>query len=396
LLYKTLAKQFTRTKESNLFEEVKYLIVGAGLWGTVLAERIANDFGKKVTILDKLPHIGGISFSTKDSETNIEYHVYGTHIFHTSNEKVWKYINQFTEFNGYNHQVLATYKNKVYQLPINLETINSFYGINLKPYQAKEFLVSEAKKEKIYNPCNLEEKAISLIGRPLYEAFIRGYTEKQWEKECRELPANIIERLPVRFNYNESYYIDRWQGIPLGGYGRMFERMLRNKLIDVRLNTDFFDVSEQIPRHSKVFYSGPIDRYFSYKYGKLEWRSLKFERAVISVEDFQGTSVMNYPEKDIEFTRIHEPKHLHPERKYDKDKTLILREYPKNGNRDNLYYPVNTNKNQNLLKKYEKEIAMQRNIIFGGRLGEYKYYDMDQTIASALKIYDCFFKKEKT
>jgi len=372
---------------------LKYLIVGAGFFGSVIAERIANDKNERVVIIDKYTHVGGTCFSDVDAETGIEYHKYGTHIFHTSNKKVWEYINSFTSFNGYRHQVLSFYKNKVYQMPINLETINSFYGMNLRPYEVDSFLKSEVEKEKIENPKNLEEKAISLIGRRLYEAFIKGYTEKQWEKDCKGLPTSIIDRMPVRKNYDENYFFDQWQGIPEEGYTRIFTRMLSSKSIEVYLNIDFFEIKDRVPASCLIIYSGPIDRFFDYKYGKLEWRSLKFEREVINVEDFQGTSVMNYPEDYIPYIRIHEPRHLHPERNYTRRKTLIFKEYPKPDKGDNPYYPINTRENQEILQKYMVEREKCSHVIFGGRLGDYKYYDMDKVISSALETYENRIKK---
>jgi len=366
---------------------LKYLIVGSGFWGSVIAERIATDRNERVLVIDRRDHFGGNSASEIDCETDIEYHMYGTHIFHTSNENVWNYINKFTSFNGYRHQVLSVYGNKVYQMPINLETINSFYGISLRPFEVDNFLKVEIEREKIENPNNLEEKALSLIGRPLYEAFIKGYTKKQWQKDPKLLPASIINRLPVRKNYNENYFFDQWQGIPSGGYSEIFKRMLNNKNIELLLNTDFFDIRSQIPESCLIIYSGPIDRFFYYKFGKLEWRTLDFEREVMDVEDYQGTSVMNYPETSIPYIRIHEPRHLHVERNYTKQKTLIFKEYPRLDAGDDPYYPVNTHENQKMLRRYMNERIKSHNVIFGGRLGDYAYYDMDKVIASALKIY---------
>lgn len=374
---------------------IEYLVVGAGFFGCVIAERLANDKGSRVAVIDKRAHIGGNCYSEIDPGTGIEYHAYGTHIFHTSIETVWKYINNFTSFNSYRHQVLTTYRNRVYQMPINLETINSFYGINLKPYEVADFLRSEIEIENIVNPQNLEEKAISLVGRPLYEAFIKEYTEKQWQKDPKSLPASIIDRLPIRKNYDENYFFDQWQGIPLGGYTEIFNKMLTNRNIKLYLNIDFFDIRDRVPGSCTVIYSGPIDRFFNYKFGKLEWRSLYFEKEVINVEDYQGTSVMNYPEKSVPYIRIHEPRHLHCERSYPKDKTIIMKEYPQPGTGNDPYYPVNTKENDRHLRQY-KTLALQvSNVIFGGRLGEYKYYDIDEVIAAALCLYQKNLKNDK-
>jgi UDP-galactopyranose mutase len=365
-----------------------YIIVGSGFFGSVLAERISNIRKERVLVIEKRNHIGGNCYSEIDKETGIEFHKYGTHIFHTDNRKVWDYITDFTEFNGYYHQVLTTYKDKVYQMPINLETINSFYNIKLKPYEVEAFLEKEISKEGIINPVNFEEKAISLIGRPLYEAFIKGYTKKQWQHNPLELPAAILNRLPFRKNYNENYYFSRWQGIPLDGYTAIFNKMLSSPLIELKLNTDFFNIKDQIPPESKVFYSGPIDRYFGYKFGKLDWRSLRFETEYFDYDDYQGTSVMNYADEDIPYTRIHEPKHLHPERDYLANKTITIKEYSFWDDGSDPYYPVNNEKNNNLLIKYKTEAAREKNIVFSGRLGDYKYYDMHQTIAIALEKFE--------
>ncbi|WP_136808521.1 UDP-galactopyranose mutase [Desulfosediminicola flagellatus] len=365
-----------------------FLVVGAGFFGSTIAERLATTCNVKVSVVERRNHIGGNCYSEYDSDTGIEYHAYGTHIFHTSNTKVWEYISQFTDFNSYFHQVLTTYKDKVYQMPINLETINSFYNLNLKPFEVDDYLSSEIAKDNITNPTNFEEKAISLIGRPLYEAFIKGYTIKQWQKHPQDLPASILKRLPFRKNYNESYFHDKWQGVPEQGYTAIFEKMLENPKIHLLLNTDFFDIRDKIAEESIIIYSGPIDRFFDYKFGKLEWRTLKFEKEAINVEDYQGTSVMNYAEANIPFTRIHEPRHLHPERDYTKDKTLIIREYSEMDDGTEPYYPINDSKNQALLMKYHHETKKYPNVFFSGRLGEYKYLDMHQTIANALELFE--------
>lgn len=371
------------------FKGLKYIIVGSGFFGSVIAERIATQLRERVLVIEKKNHIGGNCFSLDDPETGIHYHLYGTHIFHTSNERVWKYINRFTEFNGYFHQVLTTYKGKVYQMPVNLETINSFYGVSLKPYEVEGFLKKEIGKENITKPSNFEEKAISMMGRPLYEAFIHGYTLKQWQKDPKDMPESVLTRLPFRKNYNESYYYSRWQGMPLHGYGKIFEHLMASEKIDVMLNTDFFDIRDRIPADTKIIYSGPIDQFFDYKYGKLEYRTLRFEKEIVPYEDFQGTSVMNYADVDIPYTRIHEPKHLHPERSdYPKDRSMIIREYSSLDDGTNPYYPINDNRNQSLILQYREEASKLRNTIISGRLGDYKYYDMHDTINHALEIYD--------
>ena len=366
----------------------RYIIVGSGFFGAVLAERIANELNQDVLVLEKRNHTGGNCHSEIEPETGIEFHTYGTHIFHTSNEKVWKYINRFTEFNSYFHQVLTTYKGRVYQMPINLETINQFYGLNLKPFEVEEFLKKEIGKENYPNPKNFEEKAISLIGRPLYEAFIRGYTMKQWNKDPRELPEFILNRLPIRSNYNESYYYSRYQGIPIDGYAKIFDRILSHPKIHIRLNTDYFAVKDQIPKDSTLVYSGPIDQFFEYKFGRLDYRTIDFEKEIVPYEDYQGTSVMNYAEETVPYTRIHEPKHLHPERVIQEKKSMIIREFSRLDDGTNPYYPINDEKNTQMVKLYREEASKLKNVYISGRLGDYKYYDMHQTIEAALNLFE--------
>lgn len=365
-----------------------YLVVGAGLFGGVIAERIAKELGRKVLVIDKRPHIGGNCYSLFDESTGIEYHQYGTHIFHTSSSKVWEYITMFTEFNGYHHQVLTTYQNRVYQMPINLETINGFYNMSLTPQQAREFIAQEIAKEHYLNPANLEEVAVSSIGRPLYEAFIKGYTIKQWDKDPKELPATIISRLPIRYNYCEDYFVDsRWQGIPLEGYTKIFERMYSSENIHVELNCDYFENRDSFKVKEKVIYTGPIDRYFDFAFGKLEWRSLEFEKKVFEFEDFQGTSVMNSADISVPYTRSHEYRHLHPERDYTRDKTLVFYENSVRNDKEP-YYPVNTIQNEEILTKYKHMGQKEKNLVLGGRLGDYAYYDMDKTILAALNCFE--------
>lgn len=383
---------------SNLFDtmitkDFEYILVGCGFFCAVIAERIANDLGKKVLIVEKRGHVGGNCYSETDKETGIEFHKYGTHIFHTSNRVVWEYISRFTSFNSYYHQVLTTYQDRVYQMPINLETINAFYQINLRPFEVESFLGKERQKEYYPNPQNFEQQAINTIGRPLYEAFIKGYTRKQWGREPQTLPASIFSRLPFRKNYSESYYFDRFQGIPTDGFARLFHNMLDSPNIAVWLNTDFFDIRDHFPLNIPIIYSGPIDRLFDYKYGDLEYRSLRFEHEIVPVDDFQGTAVMNYADLDIPFTRIHEPRHLHPERNYIKDKTLIIREYACEAGREKPYYPIGGEKNRQLYDQYLQELQHHPNLIVGGRLGDYRYYDMHHVIENALNLYYQKIKK---
>ncbi len=371
------------------FSGIKFLVVGSGFVGSTIAERIANKKKEKVIVLEKRNHFGGNSYSEFDSETGIEFHKYGSHIFHTHHENVWDYINKFCSFNNYHHKVLARHKGKTYIMPINLSTINSFYNIDIKPTEAEKFLKNEITKENIKAPKNLEEKAISLIGRPLYETFIKGYTMKQWETDPKDLPASIISRLPVRYSYDFSYFDDPWQGIPLEGYGNIFKRMLDSNNIELKLNTDFFDLIDQIPKNCKIIYTGPIDKFFKYKFGVLGWRTLRFDKEILPINDFQGTTVMNYVESEKPMMRIHEFKHFHKERTYKKGKTLIFTEYSKTATQtDDPYYPINTQADKEMLKKYETEAKRLNNIIFAGRLGIYKYFDMDDAIFHALNIFN--------
>lgn len=366
--------------------DYNFVIVGSGFLGSVVAERIANVLAQPVLILEKRNHVGGNCYSKLDENTGIEYHPYGTHIFHTSNERVWKYITQFTDFNGYRHQVLSSYNGKIYQLPINLETINSFFNVNLRPFELDHFLSS--KRADIPSPSNFEEKALSIIGKELYEAFIKGYTIKQWQVDPKTLPSQIFDRIPFRKNYNENYFFDKWQGVPEKGYSFLFDNILRSTKIRVLLNMDFFTIKNMLNPKAIIVYSGPIDKFFDYKYGALSWRTLLFEKEVLPVEDFQGNAVMNYPELDVPFTRIHEPRHLHLEREYNKSQTLILKEYSHKSDSTEPYYPIATADNHRKYNLYRKEADLHACVHIGGRLGDYQYLDMDQTIARALDIFE--------
>jgi len=361
-----------------------FLIVGAGFYGSVLAERISSILNKKVIIIDKRNHIGGNCFSEIDKTTKIEYHKYGTHIFHTSSEIVWKYISNFFSLNSYRHQVLSLYKNKIYQLPINLETINSFFGKNFTPLQAENFLKKKTEKYKNNEYSNFEEKAFSQIGVELYNAFIKGYTKKQWGKDPKKLPSSIFNRLPLRFNYKEDYFLNcKYQGIPASGYTDIFKKLLSGKNIKFLKKTKFSLLKNDYDIKYLTIYTGPLDELFNYKLGKLEWRSLRFEKEILNIDDHQGTSVINFPEIKYPYTRIHEPKHLHPEREYPKNKTLIIKELPVI-NHNEPYYPINTNLNRKIHRKYKQLASEIRKFDFGGRLADYAYYDMDMTISAAL------------
>jgi len=369
-------------------EKTDFLIIGCGLYGSVLAERITNILKKKVIILEKRDHIAGNIYSHEDPYTGIEYHKYGSHIFHTSHDIVWKYISQFTTFNSYRHQSLAKYKNKIYQLPINLETINSFFGKNFSPDQAKNHLNKITKKYKNEINYNFESKALSQIGKDLYEAFIKNYTKKQWGKDPIHLPGTIFNRLPLRFNYDETYQKNsRWSGVPEEGYTNFIKKLLENKKIDVKLNKNFNLKNNNYKVKYFTIYTGPLDKIFDFQHGKLDWRSLRFEKKIVNTEDFQGNSVINFPELKYKYTRIHEPKHLHPERTYyKKNKSIIIKEYPVRNN-DEPYYPINDVQNREKQKKYALTASKLNNFLFGGRLANYAYYDMDMTILAALTLF---------
>jgi len=360
-----------------------YLVVGSGFFGSVFAQQ-ARENGKSVLMIERRPHIGGNCYSYEYEDTGISIHKYGSHIFHCNDDETWNYINRFTAFNRHLHRVLTTYKDKVYSMPINLGTINSFFGTNLRPEDVAAFLDKQRPAPGTNKPANLEEQAISLIGQPLYEAFIRGYTRKQWGCDPKDLPASIITRLPVRQSYHDAYFNDRYQGIPLDGYTPIFERMLEG--VDVELNVDFFnDRAEWEKKAQKVVYTGPIDRYFDYCYGRLNWRSVRFEMEEIKSSDYQGVSVMNYADEDTPWTRIHEPKHFHLERTWNKDTTVIVKEFSYI-DPDQPYYPVNFVEDREIYAKYAALQGERTNVIFGGRLARYKYYDMHQVIAGALAV----------
>jgi UDP-galactopyranose mutase len=369
------------------------IVVGAGLFGLTIAERAASA-GKKVLVIDKRHHIGGNAYSEIDTVSGIEIHKYGSHIFHTSNSEVWKYANRFTTFNTYVHTVQALHRGRVYPLPINLATINSFFKKTHTPEEAKSLLNRFSSRPQTKTDSSLEEKAISLIGEELYEAFIRGYTLKQWQTDPAQLPAEIITRLPVRFNYNNRYFDDTWEGIPSGGYTKWFENMLDHRNIEVRLGVDFFDESQHLNKKSLVgqvpiVYTGPIDRYFNFSNGLLKWRTLDFEYETHNVQDYQGASVMNYSDEEFPFTRIHEFKHFNPEKRevFLGNSTIIAKEYSRFAQtNDEPYYPVNLKSDRDTLLQYRDLIKGEEKVYFGGRLGTYQYLDMHMAIASALNM----------
>lgn len=370
------------------------LVVGSGFFGLTIAERAAAS-GRKVTVIDRRDHIGGNAYSEAETETGIEIHRYGAHLFHTSNPTVWEYVNRFTEFTSYVHRVYTTHKGVVYPLPINLGTINQFFQAAYSPDEAKALVHELAGEFDAKSAGNLEERAIGLIGRPLYEAFIRDYTAKQWQTDPKDLPAEVISRLPVRYTYDNRYFNDTWEGLPVDGYTAWLERMADHPNIDVKLSTDYFDASQPLNKAEtvgqvEIVYTGAVDRYFDYSQGELAWRTLDFEQEVLPIADFQGTSVMNYADADVPYTRIHEFKHFHPERadRYPTDKTVVVREYSRFATRaDEPYYPVNTAADREGLLAYRELAKGEAGVHFGGRLGTYQYLDMHMAIGSALSMW---------
>lgn len=351
-----------------------YLIVGSGLFGAVCAQELKNN-NKKVLVVERRGHVGGNVYT--ENNNGIQVHKYGAHIFHTNDKFIWDYVNKLVEFNRFTNSPIANFKGKLYNLPFNMNTFYQLWGTTT-PAEAMAKIVEQRGEMAGKIPNNLEEQAISLVGRDVFETLIKGYTEKQWGRKATDLPAFIIRRLPVRFTFDNNYFSDKYQGIPIGGYTRLIEKLLDG--IEVRLNFDFLKDREAFSA-KKIIYTGPIDEYYGYCFGKLDYRSLKFEHEEIKVENYQGNAVVNYTEREIPFTRIIEHKHFDP---IDTDFTIITREYPCEWTEgDEPYYPVNDDKNMQLFKKY-RELANKEDVIFGGRLAEYKYYDMHQIIRSAL------------
>nr|WP_237710568.1 UDP-galactopyranose mutase [Saccharopolyspora spinosa] len=376
------------------FSDYDLVIVGSGFFGLTVAERAATQLNKRVLVLDRRGHIGGNAYSEAEPETGIEVHRYGAHLFHTSNKRVWDYVNQFTDFTGYQHRVFTIYQGRVYPMPINMATICEYTGRYMTPDEARTWVAEQASEIDSNGAKNFEEKGISLIGRPLYEAFFRGYTAKQWQTDPKELPAATISRLPVRYTFNNRYFNDTYEGLPVDGYTAWLAKMADHPNIEVRLNTDYFNVRDDIPAATPTVYTGPLDRYFDYSQGWLGWRTLDFEQEVLhTTGDFQGTPVMNYADQDVPYTRIHEFRHFHPERtNYPSDKTVIVREFSRAADKDDEpYYPINTPEDRAKLESYRelaKAAAKSNNVLFGGRLGTYKYLDMHMAIGSALSMFD--------
>jgi len=375
--------------------EFDLLVVGSGFFGLTVAERAATQLGRRVLVVEQRSHLGGNAYSELEPVTGIEIHRYGAHLFHTSNARVWDYVRQFTDFTDYQHRVFAMHGGQAYQFPMGLGLVCQFFGRYLSPSEARALIAEQAAEISSADVHNLEEKAISLIGRPLYEAFVKGYTAKQWQTDPRDLPASTINRLPVRYTFDNRYFNDTWEGLPVDGYTAWLERMAADDRIEVRLNTDWFDVRDELRRRSPsapVVYTGPLDRYFDYVEGRLGWRTLDFEMEVLDCGDFQGTPVMNYNDTDVPYTRIHEFRHFHPERNYPDDKTVIVREYSRFAEADDEpYYPINTESDRTILAAYRnraKAETAHSGVLFGGRLGTYQYLDMHMAIASALSMYD--------
>ncbi|MCU1431531.1 MAG: UDP-galactopyranose mutase [Actinotalea sp.] len=370
-------------------EHADLVVVGSGFYGLTVAERVASELGRRVVVLERRTHLGGNAFSETEPQTGIEVHRYGAHLFHTSNRKVWDYVRRFTDFTGYQHRVYSISKGQTYPLPINLGTICQFFGRHFSPEEARALVREQSHEIDPSSVENLEDKAISLIGRPLYEAFVRGYTEKQWQTDPRQLSADIISRLPVRYTFDNRYFNDTYEGLPVDGYTAWLERMASHPLIDVVLDVDWFDVRSALPAGVPVVYTGPLDRYFDDVEGRLGWRTLDFDQEVLPVGDFQGTSVMNYADNDVPWTRIHEFRHFHPERDYPTDRTVIVREFSRNAEvGDEPYYPINTARDRAVLKRYRERADAEQDVYFGGRLGTYQYLDMHMAIASALTMVD--------
>lgn len=354
-----------------------FLIVGSGLFGSIFAYE-AKKRGKSCLVIDKRNHIAG-NIYTKEVE-GIQVHWYGAHIFHTSNPEIWQYINQFAEFNRYTNSPIAKYQDEVYNMPFNMNTFHALWGV-FTPKEAKQKIEEELQDVQIENPKNLEEQAIKLVGKTIYEKLVKGYTEKQWGKKATELPPFIIKRLPVRFTYDNNYFNDRYQGIPIGGYTQIIEKMLEG--IPVRLNCDYFAEKEELDALAeKIVFTGPIDQFYHYQFGELEYRSLRFETEILEEENYQGNAVVNYTDYEVPYTRVIEHKHFEF---LQGGKTVITREYPDTWTKEKEpYYPVNDEKNNQLYQTYRNRAKQDQNVIFGGRLGQYQYYDMDKVILEAL------------
>lgn len=361
-------------------EKYDFLIVGAGLFGSVCAHELTKK-GYKCLVVDKRNHVAGNIFTEEIEGINV--HKYGAHIFHTSNKVVWDWVNQFVEFNNYINQPVARYKNELYNLPFNMNTFTKLWDDVFTPEDAKKRIEEEKQKYHIEEPRNLEEQAINLVGQTIYEKLIKGYTAKQWGKKCSELPPFIIKRLPVRFVFDNNYFNDTYQGIPIGGYTKMIERILSG--IDVRLNVDYLENRDELSSLANtIIYTGPIDQFYDYRFGALEYRKVEFETEILDCENYQGNAVINYTDYEVPYTRIIEHKHFEFEKQ---PRTVISREYSSSWKKgDEPFYPINNSSNNELLMKYKELAEKEKNVLFGGRLGFYKYLDMDDTIEEAFQL----------
>lgn len=368
------------------------IVVGSGFFGLTVAQQCAERWGLRVAVVERRSHIGGNAYSEIDPDTGIEIHRYGAHLFHTSNKRVWDYVNRFTDFTGYVHRVWTTVDGVVYPMPVNLGTINQFFSAAYSPDEARALIAEQASEVAGEDVTDFESKGVSLVGRPLFDAFFKNYTAKQWQTDPRDLPASVISRLPVRYTYDSRYFNDAYEGLPVDGYTAWLRRMADDERIEVFLDTDFFDTNQPLNRDAvvgrvPVVYTGPIDRYFDFSEGDLSWRTVDFEKEVVPTGDFQGCSVMNYGDLSVDYTRIIEFRHFHPERDYQKERSVIFREYSRFAGRDDEpYYPVNTADDRRKLLAYRALAAAQPDVYFGGRLGSYQYLDMDMAIASALTL----------
>ena len=364
-------------------DSYELIVVGSGLFGLTIAQEFVKNLDKKILVIDKREHIGGNAWSEIDSDTGIEIHKYGSHLFHTSNQKVWEFAHKFTQFREYRHTVFAKVKNEIYSLPINLNTLNSFFKREFTPSEAAEFF--DSASQIMSDPKNFEEKVISKIGHELYEAFYLGYTKKQWGTDPKLLPSEMASRLPIRTTRNNRYFRDRYEGLPVESYRKFLTNMGTSLNIDFLLDTDFQEVKSSISPTKFVVYTGPIDQYFKYSHGRLGWRTLDFETTVLKIRDFQGTAVMNYPDIEVPFTRVHEYKHLGIEENFHDSKTIISKEFSRFSEiGDEPFYPINTGADRLMFENYRNRAHQEQNVLFGGRLGTYKYLDMDMAIASAL------------
>ncbi len=369
--------------EKKIFMIYDYLIVGSGLFGVTFAYK-AKQIGKKCLVIDKRPHIGGNVYCENIEGINV--HKYGAHIFHTSNKKVWDFVNSFVPFNRYTNSPVANFKGKLYNLPFNMNTFYQMWGVTT-PEEAAKKLEEQRKESKIDFPQNLEQQALNLVGRDIYETLIKGYTEKQWGRKCTELPAFIIKRLPLRMTFDNNYFNDSYQGIPIGGYNKLIDGLLDG--IETQTNVDFFENRLELEKLAKkIVFTGSIDQFYDYKFGKLEYRTIRFETEILDVQNFQGNAVINYTEAKIPYTRIIEHKHFEPENPaYRNNKTVISKEFSSEWTKDSEpFYPVNDEKNTTLYQKYKVLADNEKNVIFGGRLAEYKYYDMDDVIEKAINF----------